>query len=160
MLDRQTGKFRWYVHSASANSISHNNVKAIWYDEGTDQIWLGLHLGGLNRLDIRSGRFFAYRHEAGNPATIPSDIVRDILPYGDSLVVATQQGVCLLSKATGKCRQLFGESPEGDKSGWLLIWSLTGQACCGWPLRAKAPFPIISRLTGWCIILIEKDSRE
>lgn len=115
MLDRQTGKFRWYVHSASANSISHNNVKAIWYDEGTDQIWLGLHLGGLNRLDIRSGRFFAYRHEAGNPATIPSDIVRDILPYGDSLVVATQQGVCLLSKATGKCRQLFGESPEGDK---------------------------------------------
>lgn len=111
MLDNTTGKFRRYVHDSSANSISHNNVKAIWYDEEADQLWLGLHLGGLNRFDIKSGRFTAYRSEGR--FSIPSDIVRDIVPYGDSLVVATQDGVCLFSKATGKCRQLFRDREEG-----------------------------------------------
>lgn len=111
MLDKETGKFKWYMHDSSTNSISHNNVKAIWYDAESDQLWLGLHLGGLNRFDIKSGHFAAYR--SGDRLSISSDIVRDILPYGDSLVVATQDGVCLFSKATGKCRQLFRDREEG-----------------------------------------------
>ena len=115
VFNRKTGKFRWYVHNPSANSISHDNVKAIWYDEEADAVWLGLHLGGLNKLDIRSGRFTCYRHESGNEHSIPSDIVRDILPYKDSLIIATQNGVCMFSKATGACRQMFREKEEGRR---------------------------------------------
>ncbi len=116
VFDPKTEQFKWYIHSADANSISHNNIKAIYYDAGHDIMWLGTHLGGLNRLDIRSGRFTHYKKEEGDPGTLPSDIVRDILPYKDSLIIATQNGVCLFSPESGKCRQLF----KNDKLSGLI----------------------------------------
>ena len=115
VFDPKKGTFRWYTHQASTNSISHNNVKAIWYDEAANCMWLGLHLGGINKLDIKTGQFTVFRKVEGNEETIPSDIVRDIVPYKDSLVVATQSGVCLFSRTTGKCRQLFRSHKEGNQ---------------------------------------------
>ena len=76
-------------------------------------MWIGTHLGGLNKLDLRTNRFTVYRMKAGDPTSLPSDIVRDIIPYKDKLVVATQKGVCLFSPATGSCEQLFQETKEG-----------------------------------------------
>lgn len=116
VFDRKTEQFKWYIHSSDANSLSHNNIKAIYYDAGHDRMWLGTHLGGLNRLDIKNGRFTHYKKEEGNPETLPSDIVRDILPYKDSLIIATQNGVCLFSPESGKSRQLF----KNDKLGGLI----------------------------------------
>ena len=100
-------------------------------------MWIGTHLGGLNKLDLRTNRFTIYRMKAGDPASLPSDIVRDIVPYKDKLVIATQNGVCLFSPSTGSCRQLFKETKEGrnigmvaslcfDKNGTLWI-AATGE---------------------------------
>ena len=119
------------------NSISHNNVKAIYYDRTNEIMWIGTHLGGLNKLDLRTNRFTVYRMKAGDPTSLPSDIVRDIVPYKDKLVVATQNGVCLFNPATGACQQLFKETKEGrgigmvaslyiDKDGTLWI-AATGE---------------------------------
>ena len=88
-------------------------MKALYYDADKEIIWIGTHLGGLNRLDIRSGHFTHYRMEDNNRQTLPSDIVRDIIPYKDLLIVATQNGVCLFDPDSGKCRQLFKDSKEG-----------------------------------------------
>ena len=79
-------------------------------------MWIGTHLGGLNRLDIRTERFTCYKREIGNPETLPSDIIRDIVPYKDSLIIATQNGMCMFSTQTGKCKQLF----KDDKLGSLI----------------------------------------
>ena len=100
-------------------------------------MWIGTHLGGLNKLDLQTNRFTIYRMKAGDPASLPSDIVRDIVPYKDKLVIATQNGVCLFSPSTGSCRQLFKETKEGrnigmvaslcfDKNGTLWI-AATGE---------------------------------
>lgn len=59
VFDPVKNTFQWYTHRPSVNSISHNNVKAIWYDEAADCMWLGLHLGGINKLDIKTGRFLS-----------------------------------------------------------------------------------------------------
>lgn len=115
VLDRRTGRFRWLRHTPGANSISHDNVKAIRYDPRRHAMWIGTHLGGLNRLDLRTGRFTHYRAAAGDPSTLPSDIVRDVVLYGDSLVVATQEGVCLFDPATGRARQLFRDTEAGRR---------------------------------------------
>lgn len=115
VLDRRTGRFRWYRHKPGGNSISHDNVKAIRYDPRRRAMWIGTHLGGLNRLDLATGRFTHYRHAAGDTATLPSDIVRDVVLYGDSLVIATQEGVCLFDPATGRARQLFRDTAEGRR---------------------------------------------
>lgn len=144
-FDPEKGTFQWFVHRPAANSISHNNVKSIWYDEAEDCIWLGLHLGGINKLDIKTGQFTVYRKREGDKETIPSDIVRDIVPYKDSLVVATQAGVCLFSRATGKCRQLFLNHKEGklirmvadlefDRNG-VLWMAVTGEGVFSYNLK-------------------------
>lgn len=65
-------------------------MKALYYDPAKEIIWIGTHLGGLNKLDIRTGTFTHYLMEEGNPETLPSNIVRDIAPYQDQLIVATQ----------------------------------------------------------------------
>ncbi len=113
MYNRSTKTFKWYRHSAGSNSISHNNVKAVYYDANHEVMWIGTHLGGLNKLDLKSGKFTYYLSNSDDPTTLPSDIVRDILPYRDQLIVATENGVCLFNPATGKCRQLFREFKEG-----------------------------------------------
>ena len=115
VLDRRTGRFSWYRHTPGRNSISHDNVKAIRYDSLRHAMWIGTHLGGLNRMDLRTGRFTHYRAVAGDAASLPSDIVRDVVLYGDSLVVATQDGVCVFDPATGRARQLFRDTAEGRR---------------------------------------------
>lgn len=111
--NRRTREFKWYRPQEGRNSISHNNVKALYYDADKEIIWIGTHLGGLNKLDIRSGHFTHYRMEEGNPNTLPSDIIRDIIPYKSLLIIATQNGVCLFDPANGQCQQLFKDSKEG-----------------------------------------------
>lgn len=115
--NRQTNEFKWFRRGKAENGLSSDNIKALYYDAARQVIWIGTHLGGLNRLDIRSGHFTSYRMQDGNPETLPSDIVRDILPYGDQLIVATQNGVCLFNPDTGKCRRLFQDTDEGRKIG-------------------------------------------
>lgn len=111
--NRRTREFKWYRPQEGRNSISHNNVKALYYDADKEIIWIGTHLGGLNKLDIRSGHFTHYRMEENNPQALPSDIIRDITPYKNRLIIATQNGVCLFDPANGKCQQLFKDSKEG-----------------------------------------------
>lgn len=111
--NRRTREFKWYRPQEGRNSISHNNVKALYYDADKEIIWIGTHLGGLNKLDIRSGQFTHYRMKDGDESSLPSDIIRDITPYKDRLIVATQDGVCLFNPADGKCKQLFKDSKEG-----------------------------------------------
>lgn len=113
---RKEGTFRWFRHEEGSNSISHNNVKAIYYDEEAENMWIGTHLGGLNKLDLRTNRFTHYRMKEDDPNSLPSDIIRDITPYRNQLIIGTQNGVCLFDPATGICHQLF----EGTKEGRVI----------------------------------------
>lgn len=132
-----THTFKWYKHREGTNSISQNNVKAIYYDRQHDVMWIGTHLGGLNKLDLRTGRFTIYQARPNDASTLPSDIIRDIVPYGNQLIIGTQSGVCLFNPTNGRCTQLFTSSRMGreikmvaslliDKTGTLWI-AVTGQ---------------------------------
>ena len=113
--NRHTHEFKWFSRGKAENGLSADNIKSLYYDSDRKVVWIGTHLGGLSRLDVRTGRFITYRMEDGNPEALPSDIVRDILPYKDQLILATQNGVCLFNPSTGKCQQLFHDTPEGRK---------------------------------------------
>ena len=111
---RKEGIFRWLRHEEGRNSISHNNVKAIYYDQKRERMWFGTHLGGLNKLDLRTNRFTHYRMKEDDPHSLPSDIIRDITPFHDQLIVGTQNGVCLFDPETETCQQLFKDTREGQ----------------------------------------------
>lgn len=116
VYNREKKTFQWYRHDQSGgNSISHNNVKAIYHDNDGDAVWIGTHLGGLNRLDLKTNIFTHYRMKEGDDTTLPSDIIRDIIPYGNKLIIGTQNGVSLFNPKTGRCRQLFEDIELGDR---------------------------------------------
>ncbi len=114
VYDPASGKYEWYKATASKNSISHNNVKSIYYDRPGQVVWLGTHLGGLNKLELRSGKFTHYTHVPGDSTSLPGNIVRQVIPYGDDLVVATQNGLCLFDPGSGKCERLFTDENLGQ----------------------------------------------
>lgn len=113
VLDRKTNTFKWYRHSPQGNSISHNNVKAIYADTMHHAMWIGTHLGGLNKLDLRSGHFSHYGYIADDTTSLPSGIVRDIIPYKEKLIIATQSGVCLFDPKTGRSSPMFFDHSRG-----------------------------------------------
>uniref|UniRef100_A0AB33IT60 histidine kinase n=1 Tax=Prevotella sp. GTC17253 TaxID=3236793 RepID=A0AB33IT60_9BACT len=107
MYDRNTGQIKWFSLPSTPNIITHNNLKSIYYDKKRQCLWIGTHLGGLNRMDLKSGKITNYSRRDGDPHSLPSNIVRDIVPYGSKLILATQNGVCLFTPETGKCQQLL-----------------------------------------------------
>lgn len=115
VYNRVNKTFRWYRHVEGRNSISHDNVKAIYYDRINDIMWIGTHLGGLNKLDMRTGKFTNYRAVPNDPNSLPSDIIRDIVPYKGQLVIATQDGLCLFNPQNGKSQQLLKNLKEGKE---------------------------------------------
>ena len=84
----------------NSNSLSSDNIKTGYYDSARNELWLGMHLAGICKLDLRTFRFTQYKEI--RPDWEQSDIVRSILPYGDNLIVATYNGVFLFDRATGQ----------------------------------------------------------
>ena len=104
--------FKWYRHDKNnPNSLSHDNIKSIYYDRSTETMWIGTHLGGLNKLTIHSNQFTHYRTEPNKVAPF-SDIIREIIPYKDKLVLTTHEGLYLFDPASGKSIPLFQDAPH------------------------------------------------
>lgn len=113
MLDRKTGKFKWYRHTSAANSISHNNVKSIYYDKEREAMWVGTHLGGLNKLDLRTGKFTRYVCGERGKISDKANIVCDIIPHEESLLLATHDGVYRFDIHQETFHPLFKSGKEG-----------------------------------------------
>lgn len=100
-------KFQWYKQDELQNSISHNNAKSIYYDQKRDVLWIGTHMGGFNKLDLKNNRFTHYKKKDGDKSSIASDVVMDIVPYGNNLLLATHNGVIVFNPESEKFHPLF-----------------------------------------------------
>lgn len=111
-MNKKTGATTWYRHNAFKNSISQNNVKSVYYDEEDNVLWLGTHMGGLNKFDPVTERFTNYRARSVTRQEDMSNTVCDIKPYKDNLVLATHGGVFLFNKKTETYTEI--QSTGGD----------------------------------------------
>ncbi|MFI5132571.1 MAG: two-component regulator propeller domain-containing protein, partial [Chitinophagales bacterium] len=75
-FDPATGIFTHFRHSPQdPSSLIHNKVTVLFQDhEGF--LWIGTH-GGLDRLDIKTGKFYHYQH-SDDPGSLSCDQVRSI----------------------------------------------------------------------------------
>lgn len=87
----------------SKNPISHNNIKALCYDEVHDKIYVGMHLGGLNSIDVKTGSVKKY--QMGNHL-YPSDVIFDLRKWGNYLVISSRKGVFTLDISTDEFKKL------------------------------------------------------
>ena len=92
-------------------------VRAIAEDAG-GRLWLGTDGGGLSRYDPGCDCFRRFRHDPGDPASIPADQVFDVDVAPDGGVwVATADGVARLDPETGHAERLaaLAAGPPGQR---------------------------------------------
>lgn len=112
--------FRYFTHSQQANTISSNTVKDLLLDYENDCLWIGSHLGGLDRLDLRTKHVTRITLDAGNRSR--NNYVRAIAKYRDYLLLATHDAVQKYHIPTGTVRPLITEKLAFNRG---QVWDLT-----------------------------------
>ncbi|HET9484824.1 MAG TPA: two-component regulator propeller domain-containing protein, partial [Xanthomonadales bacterium] len=82
-FDSVEGPVRTWLHEAAVDdSLASNRVYALF--EGREQlVWVGTWLNGVSMFDPRTEAFGELRSEAGNPATLPTGVVRAVAADAD-----------------------------------------------------------------------------
>lgn len=120
-LDPKTGVTRWYKHvKDDPYTISHNNLKSIYYDKRKNVLWIGTHLGGLNCFDLETERFTHYVCNIKDGSFYKSNIICDIVPYQEDLLLATHDGVYRFKPTDGTFHPMFNTGKEGAVIGLAL----------------------------------------
>lgn len=119
-LNRQTNKIVAYKNSSATNSISSNILKTIWYDKEKDYLWIGTHLGGLNRFDIKTKTFKRYTALNNNYPGL-SDI-RSMVHHHNKLYLGTKNSVIVFDIETETVQPLVDNEKYSLKS--KQIWNM------------------------------------
>ena len=86
--------------AGGSNSIPHNNVKSICYDEANNSIYIGTYLGGLSRYDQKTGRFYNYWQMGNHSSDAPNDVIFHIKMWKDRVFVSARNGLFCLDTRT------------------------------------------------------------
>ncbi len=135
--DRTTGHYRQVrtlSNPVAGGGDSYNNIKNFYYDRSRRALWLGTHLGGLFRYDTASGRLRQYVPPSTGPKDALSQIVRQIVPWRDRLLLATHGGVWAFSPETERFERL----PGADHTGLISELCLSNEGGGLW-LAGKDP---------------------
>lgn len=92
-IDVKTGKVTKYV-SASCG-LTFNNVHCLLF-ETDSKLWMGTYTGGINILDIETGKF-SYLNVQNHP-DLPSNNIYYLLHSGDSIFIATSAGTAVYNQ--------------------------------------------------------------
>ncbi|WP_165841067.1 hybrid sensor histidine kinase/response regulator transcription factor [Larkinella punicea] len=112
----RTNRFRWYKHTDRPESLSNNELRDAVEDH-SGNLWITSD-SGLDRLDERTGHFIHYRHQPGNPASMPDRVLgrMHVRKNGD-LLVHSRRHLTLMHTKTGGVT-VFPLPPLGDFLWW------------------------------------------
>lgn len=102
-LNRKINKFTHFSKDKNNTLLASGNIRSLFMKDN-NTLLIGTHLGGLKVLDLPSDRVMSYMHDPLDSLSIPSNIVRDILPYGKEYLLATAKGVV---RYNAKSNQFF-----------------------------------------------------
>jgi signal transduction histidine kinase/ligand-binding sensor domain-containing protein len=76
--NRKSGTFEKFLYdSKDENSISSNNIRALFYDD--NKLWIGTQQGGISILDLKTKKFTKIRHNPNNPHSLSNDFIWTML---------------------------------------------------------------------------------
>lgn len=82
------------------HSVSRNTIKSIYYDQTAEILWIGTHLGGLNKYTIKENKF-SYIDIKGEQNSNYSQSIQVITPYKNYLYLGTLSGIFRYNTLTG-----------------------------------------------------------
>lgn len=100
-LNLTTRQFTRYMFSYNDfESVGSYNQKSIWYRPESDQLYIGLHNGGLAIFDIKTKKSRVLTHKSDNPYSLPNNTINKMQYHNNSLFILTQQGLARMDLAT------------------------------------------------------------
>lgn len=97
LLDKQTGNFRQYFTSPSNADTRSNSFIYSMYFPAPDKVWFGTDGGGINLLDLKTGKAVTYSTADG----LPSNYVYSILPDNKGhLWLSTDKGLAYITPSS------------------------------------------------------------
>lgn len=111
------------------NTLPHNNIKSLCYDEDNNMLYIGTHLGGLSRYDINKGTFYNYLAEYHHTDNMPGEIIHHIKKWNNNIVVSSREGVFCLNPQSNNFTKLpkcFGEALIFDISEEGVFYTTQG----------------------------------
>lgn len=106
ILNPKTGHFSYLTHDpGNPSTIGSNNLKSIYFNPGNGRMYIGTHWGGLYVYDTKFGRGHCVRNGTSGKS-LPNDIVNDIIPYKDGLILLTQGGIVCMDTETEEISKL------------------------------------------------------
>lgn len=105
-----------YRHDpATPHSLSDDRVRAI-LEDSAGRLWVGTYGGGLNRLDVETGRFTRFRHDPDDPASLANDRVTAVFEDAAGRIWAGTSGGLELVDAEAGTFAHFGHDPADPTS--------------------------------------------
>ncbi|HNW52349.1 MAG TPA: ATP-binding protein [Prolixibacteraceae bacterium] len=103
-LDAASGTITKYSSKGNETGLTYNNVHDLYFM--SDQIlWIGTYTGGINILNTQTEKY-SYINRKTNPI-LPSDNIYAFMPLGDSIFVATTNGIAIYNNRTKDFRRFF-----------------------------------------------------
>ncbi len=109
-MNRRDGTIRYFT-AGKGNTLPHNNVKSICYDPKRNYLYIGTHIGGLSRYDIRNNQFHNYHsYVPGNTQQMPGNIIYTVQFRDDRLYVSARNGFFQMNPDTNEFQLLYNRS--------------------------------------------------
>lgn len=108
VIDPKTGNVQKHIKSSS-DGLPNDKIRALWYDEEYNRLYISSYMDGLCLLDIKTGKVQTIQSELLNSRL--KKIIEKIIPYQDHLLLLTQDGIFQLDRKTQEITYLFTE-PE------------------------------------------------
>lgn len=107
------------IFSERTKNLSGHEITRI-YEDSRHNIWVGTKDGGLNRVDLLTGKNRAIN--TGN-SMLQTNVVRDVVQMSNSLLIGTYEGLYVMDLNTGAMRHVANQQGNGVLS-HFSIYSL------------------------------------
>lgn len=147
-LDRKTNTFTYYT-AGGKNTLPHNNVKSICYDQERDHLYIGTYTGGLSRYNRKTGNFHNYLDTYHLESKGPDNVIYQVTFKKNRLYVSARNGLFVMNPETDEFQLIdnkdYYQNFEIDSNGYA--WLSTGRYLYRVPLDPtkgkREPFALL-----------------
>lgn len=96
-----------FAHIKQDQGLRQNKIRDIWYDKQYKRLYISEYMDGLSYYDTQNSRIYPIKNDTLK--NVYQRIIEEILPYGNYLILRTQDGLFKLDRNTLKITHLFAE---------------------------------------------------
>lgn len=107
-----------FEHLTRANGLPGNKIKALWYDETYDRLFISVYMEGICYLDLKTQT--VKRIESDVLSDVYRHIIENFIPWQDCLILHTQNGLFKLNRKTLAIDWLFEDAALRERCSGII----------------------------------------